>query len=82
MHLPGLLWEFSRPVVVGPATVRFGDNVLGATVLVGLLVGRVGLLALAWRHSTKHTTDQSMPEKDLSVDPVNLSDQVQTHAGE
>lgn len=69
--------------MVGPAVVSCDDNVLGATVLAGLpLVGRVGLLILAWRHSTKHTTGQSMPEKDLPVAPGNLSDQVQTRAEE
>lgn len=69
--------------MVSPAVVRFGDNVLGATVLVGLvLVGRVRLLILAWRHSTKHTTVQSTPEKDVTVTPGNLSDRVQTCAEE
>lgn len=70
-------------MVVGPAIVRRDGNVLGTTGLVGLvLVGRVGLLVLAWRHSTKHTTDESLPEKDLTVAPGNLSDKVQTRAEE
>lgn len=65
--------------VVGPAIVRSGDKVLGATVPVGLvLVGGGGLLILAWRHSTEHTTDQAVAEKDLTVAPGKLSDQVQT----
>lgn len=70
--------------MVGLAIVRSDDDVLGATVLwVGLvLFGRVELFTLAWRHGTKHTVGQPMPEKDLTVASGNLSDQVLTHGEE
>lgn len=66
--------------MVGPVIVRFDDDIFGAMMLWEelVLVGRVTLSTLAWRHSTQHTIGQYMPEKDLTVASGNRSDQVQT----
>lgn len=77
VHLPWLGWELSSgPAVVGLVIVGFDEGVLGAVVLLAGLILVVGakLVTLTWRCSTEYTVTQLLPERDLTLDPENLSD--------